>query len=241
MEASINSKQKHQKMTSKSILSVLGTSIALACSASAATLSTATYAANTDVGNATQYFLESTSATWTINSSVTVTGGRYFIGSTAAPNTTPAIFTITGGGTLDITRSGTYNLRLGQNNASESGQVIIKGGSTLHVSGTTAGEFMHQSGGFIELDGVGSTFSYVNATTGTRAFTMDADSLGGSYSGQTLGTAIPFQLSSASEAAGLKLQYSSVGGVNYITAVPEPSSTALLGLGGLALILRRSR
>jgi hypothetical protein len=46
----------------------------------------ATYSANTNIGDATQYFLEGGVAentkTWTIQPGVTVSGGRFFIGST---------------------------------------------------------------------------------------------------------------------------------------------------------------
>ena len=40
---------------------------------------------------------------------------------------------------------------------------------------------------------------------------------------------------------GLNNNWIAVDDVSYIVAVPEPSSTALLGLGGLALILRRRK
>lgn len=211
--------------------------------ASAVVIADASYGTDTSLGT-TQYFLEGatggTTATWTINPGITVSGGRFFIGSTADPDDGLATLILNGGGTLDINRTGIFNLRLGQNNNSEAGALVISNGTTLTITGTTAGEFMEQAGGFIELDGLGSTFSYVNATTGTRSFTMDGDSLGGSYTAQNPTTgAIPFQLSSASETAGYTLQFSSAGGMNSISVVPEPATALLGGLGLLALLRRR--
>jgi hypothetical protein len=139
-----------------------------------------TYTADTTIPD-TGLFLEGasggTTATWTISPGVTVSGGRFFIGSIATPNDGLATFVVDGGGTLDITRTGVFNLRLGQNGTnattsvpnSEAGALIIRGGSTVRLSGTTASAFQEQSGSSITLDGIGSTFASVgtwNATTG---------------------------------------------------------------------------
>lgn len=141
--------------------------------ASAVALVTTSYIANTNVGSGTSYFLEGavggTTATWSISPGVTVTGGRFFIGSVATPNDATATFVVDGGGTLNIDRTGVFNLRLGQNNASEAGVLKISGGSTVKLTGTTAGCFQEKTGSSIILDGVGSTFTSVgtwNATTG---------------------------------------------------------------------------
>ncbi|RYD64760.1 MAG: choice-of-anchor D domain-containing protein [Verrucomicrobiaceae bacterium] len=143
-------------------------------------LSNTTYAVDTTIPD-TALFLEGasggTTATWTINPGVTVSGGRFFIGSTAVPNDGLATFVVDGGGTLNITRTGVFNLRLGQNgiNAtttlpnSEAGALIVRGGSAVRLTGTTAGTFQEQPGSSITLDGIGSTFSSVgtwNAATG---------------------------------------------------------------------------
>ena len=144
-------------------------------------LSDTTYAMDTNIGDATQFFLQGasggTTATWTISPGVTVSGGRFFIGSNAVPNDGLATFVVDGGGTLDITRTGIFNLRLGQGGIdattslpnSEAGALIVRGGSTVRLSGTTAGTFQEQPGASITLDGIGSTFASVgtwNATTG---------------------------------------------------------------------------
>lgn len=141
--------------------------------AGAVPLVTTSYTADTNVGTATQYFLEGavggTTAIWTISPGVTVTGGRFFIGSTATPNDATATFIVNGGGILNIDRTGVFNLRLGQNNASEAGVLKISNGSTVKLTGTTAGCFQEKTGSSIILDGIGSTFTSVgtwNATTG---------------------------------------------------------------------------
>lgn len=157
----------------KNSLTVLMILAACGQLAHAVPLVTASYTADTNVGSATQYFLEGavggTTATWTISPGVTVTGGRFFIGSTATPNDSTATFIVNGGGTLNIDRTGVFNLRLGQNNASEAGVLKISNGSTVKLTGTTAGCFQEKTGSSIILDGVGSTFTSVgtwNATTG---------------------------------------------------------------------------
>lgn len=58
-----------------------------------------------------------TTATWTIDPGVTVSGGRCFIGPIADPDAGPAIFIVDGGGTQEITRNGIFNLRVGRNGA----------------------------------------------------------------------------------------------------------------------------
>lgn len=137
-----------------------------------------TYSADTTLPD-TNLFLEGatggSTATWTINPGVTVSGGRYFIGSVADPDAGTATFIVDGGGTLNITRTGVFNLRLGQNGItagvpnSEAGILIIRGGSSVRLTGTTASAFQEQPGSFITLDGVGSSFSSLgtwNATSG---------------------------------------------------------------------------
>lgn len=147
-----------------------------------------TYSANQTL--TASFFLEGntggTTATWTINPGVTVSGGRYFIGSTAAPNAGLATFVVDGGGTLDITRVGVFNLRLGQNGApggvpaSEAGALIIRGGSTVKLSGTTAGAMQEQAGSSIKLDGVGSTFTSVGTwNAGTGLFSSQSSGTAG--------------------------------------------------------------
>jgi len=141
-------------------------------------LTNTTYTVNTTLPD-TGLFLEGgsggTTATWTIDPGITVSGGRFFIGSTADPDAGTATFVVDGGGTLNITRTGIFNLRLGQNGItnglpnSEAGVLIVRGGSTVRLSGTTAGVMQEQSGSSITLDGIGSTFSSVgtwNASTG---------------------------------------------------------------------------
>jgi hypothetical protein len=143
-----------------------------------------TYTTDTDIGVGTSFFLEGASggstATWTINPGITVSGGRFFIGSSADPDDGPATFVVDGGGTLDITRTGIFNLRLGQDNASEAGILVIRNGSTVKLTGTTAGAFAQAAGSFMELNGVGSTFTSVGTwNAGTSQFTSQTGVSGG--------------------------------------------------------------
>ena len=168
------------------IIALIATALSLGIAE--AQLVDTTYSANQTLS--ASYFLEGntggTTATWIINPGVTVTGGRYFIGSTATPNAGLATFVVAGGGILDITRVGVFNLRLGQNGApggvpaSEAGALIIRGGSTVKLSGTTAGAMQEQAASSITLDGVGSTFSSVGTwNAGTGRFLSQSSGTGG--------------------------------------------------------------
>lgn len=139
--------------------------------AAAINLVDAAYTVDTALPADNQYFLEGgaagTTATWTIDPGVTVTGGRYFIASgatavTGVPDIGVASFVVTGGGSLRIERIGTFNIRLGQSNTSEPGALVIKGGSSVLMTGTTASVFEEEStnASSITLEGIGSTFRW---------------------------------------------------------------------------------
>jgi hypothetical protein len=214
-------------MKTKVIISLF----AVAGMAQAVVIVDTTYNVNTSLGDTTQYFLESTDATWTIGAGVTVSGGRYFIGSGGAPENddVPAIFTVDGGGTLDLTRNGIYNLRLGQDNTSEAGILIIKGGSAVNLSGATAGAFAQQTGSYMELNGLGSTFRSVGSWNAlTSQFT--------SQTGVAGGTPITVNVAGG---VGYTIEATTSGAFTTITVVPEPNAAVLGGLGVLALLRRR--
>lgn len=132
-----------------------------------------TYSVDTALGTA-QYFLEGntggTTATWTINPGITVTGGRYFVGTTTDPDDGLATFAVTGGGTLVIDRVGAFNLRLGQNNDSEPGALVISGGSSVLMTGATASAFEQETtnSSFIRLEGLGSSFRWAGTWDATN-------------------------------------------------------------------------
>jgi hypothetical protein len=204
------------------ITTIAFTSLTLA--SQGATITTQTFSSNATLTE--QYFLESADATWTIGSGVLVTGGQYFIGSAdSSDKSIPANWTIDGGGTLEITRDGTWNLRLGHDNNSEIGTITIKNGSKLLMTGSTPSAFMEQSGGSITLDGAGSTFQWAGTW----------DSANNLVVSQQNGENIPLNVT------GGTLDIQTANGFTTATVVPEPSSLALVGLGGLALILRRKK
>lgn len=184
-------------------------------------------------------FVEGVTLTLNIDPGVTVAGGRFFIGSTDnTPNAItvgPAILNINGGGVLNITRTGIFNLRLGQNGgtpaASEAGQIVISDGSSLTM---TTGAMQEQPGSLITLNGLGSSF------TGTGTW----DSTNQRFAGQSSGTAgvlnsgaIDFAFS-GSGVSGISAVNN--GGVVTLTAIPEPA-VAVLGCIGLLALIRRRR
>lgn len=81
------------------------------------------------------------------------------------------------------------------------------------------------------------------SSTGNNTLTLNVTTDGGTLGDVVSGHTYSFASSDVYDGAGFMLEsgdptaFSNVS----ITAVPEPSSTALLGLGGLALILRRRK
>ncbi|MFC4993590.1 PEP-CTERM sorting domain-containing protein [Rubritalea tangerina] len=214
------------KITNTSILTTI-TAIGLSIGAHAATLATQTFAVNTTVNEF--YFLDEATATWTINSGVTVTGDgteRYYLGrNNVGANDVPANWIVNGGGTLEIVGT---TFRLGHQGTSEVGTLTIQGGSSVLMTAEQASVQQQKEGSFIALEGVGSTFQWYGTWD---AVNNEVESAGGS------GNHIPLS------ASGGTLSISSADGFTTATvvAVPEPSASALVGLGGMALILRRRK
>lgn len=85
-----------------------------------------------------------------------------------------------------------------------------------------------------DASGTGWSFSS-DGTLGTFALSGDSDFTSAGVSDVAAGTSIGFGYF-GSTTGGTELSSFTIG-----TIIPEPSSTALLGLGGLALILRRRK
>ena len=81
---------------------------------------------------------------------------------------------------------------------------------------------------------------YANAGVLNGTFASEAITGTGGWDSLTLG-ADPFGDASNLEKGQYFIDYSTGSNITLLLHVPEPSSTALLGLGGLALMLRRKR
>ncbi len=92
-----------------------------------------------------------------------------------------------------------------------------------------------------------NTYLYVNGAlahtfTGTALYFSGTTGLGGILSGSSFVSALPGNiLGFAAYNSQLSATEIAAHSAAFVRAVPEPSTTALLGLGGLALILRRRK
>lgn len=186
----------------------------------------------------------------TTTSTVNVTGGSLTAGSLLTATVGGSainnygIFNISGG---TVTVNGNISVGTPANNW---GEFNIIGDSATIVT-TGAGDFI--------LGGVssnGGTVSYTTSTTGVSSIgvadniTLDATTshlvmnLGNyDYSNGDSFTLATYGGTLTGEFSSINIGYKSIdysGGAIVLT-VPEPSSTALLGLGGLGLLLRRKR
>lgn len=188
--------------------------------------------------------VEGTTLTFNIDPGVTVAGGRYFIGTVDNAinpiSAGPAIWNINGGGTVNITRTGIFNLRLGQNGGtpavSEAGLIVISGGSALRMS---EGAMQEQAGSLITLNGLGSSFTASGALTGT---VWDPTNLRftGTQTSTTTGVLNNGSIDFAFSGTGVTgISAVNNSGLWTMTAIPEPSSALIGGLGMLALLRRR--
>jgi len=169
--------------------------------------------------------------------------------------------TMTSGSSLTI--SGDFIVRDGATIAVESGstltltgaagtnhQFITHGGSTFNIGGTLAAN--GPSGNPLKapsgLNGGGFNFTTLGAKMQFDEFTGSGTLLGYLKGKATNGfflidgtTVSDLGMDNAENGMFLKFTGSDTAGSLTLVAVPEPSSAALLGLGGLALILRRRK
>jgi hypothetical protein len=92
----------------------------------------------------------------------------------------------------------------------------------------------------VSFDGFNRTTD-AGGITGSDAGVFTGEGIVGSIPVGTTPTAIDSLDLTATGTAGGDINYFGIGGDFTVDVVPEPSSTALLGLGGLALILRRRK
>ncbi|MCP5537868.1 MAG: PEP-CTERM sorting domain-containing protein [Akkermansiaceae bacterium] len=147
----------------------------------------------------------------------------YKFNSTKTDNTNKTVFASasnTWSGDIEL-QNGTFDFTHGI-----SAQTLTLNGDASEIGGLSEG---YSTARFFINDGESYTFTSI--TTGTHSLDL------GTYSVDDLNS----WLSGNGESD--KALFEAVGGASglIIVAVPEPSSAALLGLGGLALILRRRR
>jgi hypothetical protein len=135
------------------------------------------------------------------------------------PNGTKT-YVVNADGTLKFRRSAST----WSSGGSKDAQIQLNGGAAL-FAGTISGDFVSDAGDFVSFNSAGST--------------LTAD-FGGSFADLT---AITDQFAAGFvDTTGNGLAATdNLDGTYTISVVPEPTTTALLGLGGLALILRRRK
>lgn len=167
-------------------------------------------------------------------SSATLATGGFIVtstvGSTIGAPTSSNVFTITG----DLSGSG--DLLMEYESGSDAGTRSISFGSVGAYSGTISltegltldfGSSVNFGGG-LTIDAISDLNVDQTLTFNSGALTANGVVIAdGTYTGAALD--------------GLGSNFINDGGTLIITAVPEPSSAALLGLGGFALIFRRRK
>ena len=202
---------------------------------------------------------------------LTVSGGdfitganNFYLSSTAQVNLSAGIFTNSGSSNFIVGLAGTdsaaFNMTGGTFNKTVGGEFKLRGGSTGSITGGTANVRFLSLGDFgqsnLTLGGTGTlnltdgaagaglagiyraNSSYIDITSSGATFHVGNISVAQATAAYLDSNKVQF--GGDGDNALLQVVSDGAGGVN-ISAVPEPSSTALIGLGGLTLILRRRK
>lgn len=176
-------------------------------------------------------------ASWN-NMTATVAGGTALVDSAGAA-TAATVAVTSGTGQINSNDAAGAGYTGAANDSMTTSLMWGNGTDTVTVSGLTNGE-TYTVTVWAGLSGVGTADTDVTVT-GSNEGTLTAD-LDAAYTANSV-------LTFTGTVAGGQIALSAgpSGGTNHawqgirIETVPEPSSTALLGLGGLALILRRRK
>ncbi|MCP5537165.1 MAG: PEP-CTERM sorting domain-containing protein [Akkermansiaceae bacterium] len=201
--------------------------------AHAATLDLGTQVFSTTQSLNDEYFVGTggdTSTTWTINSGVTVTFGDTSLGGIFLDGET---LTISGPGTLIGTISDTRGIRF-TNGDNQHGIVNVTGGATVEFNGLNVRIYAKNPGSWTGMSG---TLNIEQGSSFKAAGTYNSGT--GKFTSYNTNEVVPIDV--AVYGAGTLVATTNGDFVTFTVAVPEPSSAALLGLGGLALILRRRK
>ena len=148
---------------------------------------------------------------------------NFFLGNSSGDSN---VFTVTGGSVL-------FDSNLGIGRDESTGNLLTISGGTVNITGTLSFDV---PGNVNDLDDAADgTLDFTAGSTGSLTVTgLDAAAYEAFYDAGDLTFA-----GANTETFSDVFQVS--GNTLSLVAVPEPSSTALLGLGGLALILRRRK
>jgi len=203
----------------------------------------------------------------TMTSDFTIADGRSFEATGAGSHTVrlQSTLTIESGGTLDFTTDGNHVLAESGNNTARmtvhSGadidlwRVFSGNGWTFEfISGTDGvstiginGGFWLRAGADLEVDVSGRGGGYFTEALFDydslfEASSFDQETISyGNYGNLTLSSFDPIGDATNLDFGTYWIDYTAGTDITLFYFVPEPSSTALLGLGGLALMLRRKR
>ncbi|WP_227021645.1 PEP-CTERM sorting domain-containing protein [Oceaniferula marina] len=204
--------------------------------------------------------------TWSITGNVNVgdgvgtNAGRIFVGTNSGAKIGDLTLHGTSGAGDTLLLNGYHSAdrvlgRLGHNTGGESATISITGGLAVTMGGRNLKiaqgtntfqvldgslDYATNTGfGFLKNDGGGSVGHVVGASGSIIIDAVITDAAGFTAWADANGLDATGKIGTVTADSGLTLAFANDGTNTTITAIPEPSSAALLGLGGLTLILRR--